>query len=78
MNLKNIDYEYRSIDFLDGEQYRDEFKKLNPKEEVPALLIDNHLLVQSVNTKSSYFSISLSRLLNQVKTSIISYQFLST
>lgn len=64
MNLKNIDYEYRSIDFLDGEQYRDEFKKLNPKEEVPALLIDNHLLVQSVNTKNSYLLISVIKVIN--------------
>jgi maleylacetoacetate isomerase len=55
MNLKNIDYEYKSIDILGGGQYRDEFKRLNPKEEVPALQIDNHLLVQSVNEKLTPF-----------------------
>ena len=29
-------------------KYSKEFTKLNPKQEVPALLIDGHLLVQSV------------------------------
>ena len=50
LNLKHIDYEYKPINLIkeNGEQYSDEFLKINPKQEVPALFIDNNLLVQSV------------------------------
>lgn len=51
LNLKNIEFEYKSVNILrkdGGEQYSPEFTKVNPKQEVPALLIDGHLLVQSL------------------------------
>ena len=51
LELKNIEYEYRPIHLVNngGEQYSEEYTKLNPKQEVPALLVDGQLLLQSVN-----------------------------
>nr|UOU03304.1 glutathione S-transferase zeta 2 [Brachionus rubens] len=52
LNLKKIDYEYRAVDLLKkkhGDQFSDEFTKLNPKQEVPVLFIDNHFLSQSIS-----------------------------
>lgn len=34
-------------------KFGEEFTKINPKQEVPAIQIDNSLLVQSVNIKLS-------------------------
>lgn len=48
LNLKNVDFEYKTINLLKNDQYSEEFRKVNPKQEVPALLIDNHLLTQSL------------------------------
>nr|AYN44556.1 glutathione S-transferase Z2 [Brachionus koreanus] len=51
LNLKNIDYEYKAVDLLSkkgGDQFNKEFTKLNPKQEVPILLIDNIIFTQSI------------------------------
>nr|AYN44511.1 glutathione S-transferase Z4 [Brachionus rotundiformis] len=50
LELKKIDYEYKPISLIKdgGEQYSEEFTKINPKQEVPALHIDGHLLLQSL------------------------------
>ncbi|KAF7241702.1 hypothetical protein EG68_10590 [Paragonimus skrjabini miyazakii] len=48
--LKGIEYEYRPINMLaePGDQYSEEYRKLNPKCELPALQIDNVTLTQSL------------------------------
>ncbi|RNA14529.1 maleylacetoacetate isomerase isoform X2 [Brachionus plicatilis] len=51
LSLKAIDYEYRAVDLLSkkgGDQFSTQFTKLNPKQEVPILLIDNNLFTQSI------------------------------
>nr|QUF59421.1 glutathione S-transferase GSTZ2 [Brachionus angularis] len=51
LNLKNIDFKYQAVDLLnkaEGDQFSSEFTKLNPKQEVPVLLIDGHYLTQSI------------------------------
>nr|AYN44558.1 glutathione S-transferase Z4 [Brachionus koreanus] len=50
LELKKIDYEYKPISLIKdgGEQYSEEYTKINPKQEVPALYIDGHLLFQSL------------------------------
>jgi maleylacetoacetate isomerase len=51
LNLKKVDYEYRPINLLklsQGEQPPAEFLRLNPGGQVPTLLIDGHVLTQSV------------------------------
>ncbi|CAL8068105.1 unnamed protein product [Calicophoron daubneyi] len=50
LRLKGIEFEYRSINMLKepGEQYTEEFRKLNPKCELPVLLIDDLVLTQSL------------------------------
>ena len=50
MELKKIEYEYRPVHLVKdgGEQFSDFYSKINPKQEVPALLIDGQLLLQSV------------------------------
>jgi len=51
LELKKIEHEYRPIHLVKngGEQYSEEYTKLNPKQEVPALLIDGQMLLQSVS-----------------------------
>lgn len=48
--LKGIEYTYRAIHLVKdgGEQYKDEYARLNPMKAVPALLIDGAPLTQSV------------------------------
>lgn len=50
LDLKNIDYEYKPVSLIKdgGEQFLDEFTKINPKNEVPVLQIDNLSLTQSI------------------------------
>jgi len=46
--LKGIPYEYKAINILNGEQFTEEFTKLNPMQLVPVLEIDGVRLVDSV------------------------------
>ncbi|CAF0820964.1 unnamed protein product [Brachionus calyciflorus] len=51
LNLKKIDYEYKAVDLLKkmgGDQFSEGFSRLNPKQEVPVLFIDNQYLTQSI------------------------------
>ncbi len=47
MNLKNIDYDYISVNLAEDEQLEGEFKALNPQGLVPVLQADDLLLYQS-------------------------------
>jgi maleylacetoacetate isomerase len=46
--LKGIPYEYKAINILKGEQFTEEFTKLNPLQLVPVLEIDDVKLVDSI------------------------------
>ncbi|ROT67146.1 hypothetical protein C7M84_014790 [Penaeus vannamei] len=46
---KGVDYEYRAINLLKQEQVSDEYKKLNPIGQVPALIVDENTLTQSIS-----------------------------
>ena len=48
--LKGIDYEYRAVHLVEdgGAQYKPAYAALNPMHEVPSLLIDGHVLSQSL------------------------------
>ncbi|KAG5441569.1 Glutathione S-transferase zeta-1 [Clonorchis sinensis] len=48
--LKGIDYEYRPVNMFaePGEQFSEEFRRVNPKCELPALQIDGLILTQSL------------------------------
>jgi len=46
--LKGIPYEYKAINILKGDQFTEEFTKLNPMQLVPVLEIDGVRLVDSV------------------------------
>ncbi|XP_027225770.2 probable maleylacetoacetate isomerase 2 isoform X2 [Penaeus vannamei] len=46
---KGVDYEYRAINLLKQEQVSDEYKKLNPLGQVPALIVDENTLTQSIS-----------------------------
>ncbi|KAK4307484.1 hypothetical protein Pmani_020750 [Petrolisthes manimaculis] len=46
---KGIEYDYRPINLLKKEQVGDEFKKLNPMGQVPALVIGDKTLTQSLS-----------------------------
>ncbi|CAF1000100.1 unnamed protein product [Rotaria sordida] len=48
LNLKNIIYQIQPIDLLKGEASTDKYKKINPKGEIPVLLIDGKKLTQSL------------------------------
>nr|QUF59423.1 glutathione S-transferase GSTZ4 [Brachionus angularis] len=50
LELKNIEYEYKAISLIKdgGEQFSEDFTKINPKQEVPALFIDGNVLLQSL------------------------------
>lgn len=47
--LKGIDYETRPVNLLGSQQLSDEYKKLNPMGQVPALVIDGHTLADSLS-----------------------------
>ncbi|XP_047481167.1 probable maleylacetoacetate isomerase 2 isoform X2 [Penaeus chinensis] len=46
---KGVDYEYRAINLLKQEQVSDEYKKLNPLGQVPALIVNENTLTQSIS-----------------------------
>ncbi|CAG5126849.1 unnamed protein product, partial [Candidula unifasciata] len=46
--IKGVKYEYRAVSLVKGEQFSDEYKKLNPMGQIPTLLIDGHCLTQSL------------------------------
>ncbi|HVK61009.1 MAG TPA: maleylacetoacetate isomerase [Bdellovibrionales bacterium] len=50
LNLKNIAYEYRAVHLLNGggEQFSEEYRKLNPSREVPTLIHDGKAIGQSM------------------------------
>jgi len=48
LNLKNIPYEMRFVNLLNGSQRLPEYRKLNPQGLVPALIEDGLLFVQSL------------------------------
>lgn len=60
LNLKEIPYEIKPISLVKagGEQHFNEFRDVNPMEQVPALQIDGHTLVESVRS-SFYLSLVL-------------------
>lgn len=51
MNLKEIPYDIKPVSLIKGggEQHSNEFREINPMEQVPALHIDNHTLIESVS-----------------------------
>ena len=50
MQLKGIEYEYKPVHLVKdgGEQFKDEFKKLNPACLVPAVEIDGKVMTESL------------------------------
>jgi len=50
LNLKTISYEIKPISLVKngGEQHSNEFRKINPMEQVPALRIDGKTYIDSV------------------------------
>ncbi|XP_041353458.1 maleylacetoacetate isomerase-like isoform X2 [Gigantopelta aegis] len=48
--MKGIDYDYREVHLRKdgGQQRTEEYRKLNPMEQVPTLIIDGHTLFQSL------------------------------
>ena len=48
LKFKNIEYEYVAIDLLKNENKSDKYKKISPLGHVPALLIDNYTLYESL------------------------------
>ncbi|KAE8738077.1 hypothetical protein FOCC_FOCC016452 [Frankliniella occidentalis] len=49
MNLKNIQYTIEPVDILKKGQNCTKFRQVNPMGKVPALLIDGHTIVESLN-----------------------------
>jgi len=47
LNLKDVDYEYKAVNLLKGEQSDPEFLKLNPMKFVPALVDDDAVIGDS-------------------------------
>lgn len=52
LNLKEIPYDIKPVSLVKGggEQHSNEFREINPMEQVPALHIDNHTLIESVSS----------------------------
>lgn len=50
MNLKNLSYDYKAVHLINngGEQHNQEYKKLNPSEQVPTLVHNGKALGQSM------------------------------
>lgn len=50
MNLKNLKYDYKAVHLINngGEQHNQEYKKLNPSEQVPTLVHNGKALGQSM------------------------------
>lgn len=51
LNLKEIPYDIKPISLIKagGEQHSNEYRDINPMEHVPALQIDGHTFVESLN-----------------------------
>ncbi|XP_064485765.1 maleylacetoacetate isomerase-like [Ornithodoros turicata] len=53
LELKNVDYEYRTVNLLgpkgEEEQFSEEFGRLNPIRQVPVLVVDGHGISQSAS-----------------------------
>ena len=51
LNLKEIPYDIKPVSLIKsgGEQHSNEFRDVNPMEQVPALAIDGHTYVESVS-----------------------------
>ena len=49
LNLKDVEYESRPVNLLNGEQKSDEYRSLNPQGLVPMLDIDGRRLTQSLS-----------------------------
>ncbi|KAF6216570.1 hypothetical protein GE061_000913 [Apolygus lucorum] len=51
LNLKEIPYDIKPISLIKsgGEQHYNEYREINPMEHVPALQIDGHTLIESLN-----------------------------
>lgn len=48
LNIKNLEYEYRSVHLLKKEQFSDQYKTLNPAEKVPTLVDGEFVLSESM------------------------------
>ena len=48
LEIKGIAYDYRAINLSKSEQNGEEFAKLNPMKAVPTLVIDGHVIAESV------------------------------
>ena len=48
LNLKQVEYEQRPVNLLEGEQQSEEYKGLNPQGLVPMIDIDGHRLTQTM------------------------------
>ncbi|XP_053698506.1 probable maleylacetoacetate isomerase 2 [Sabethes cyaneus] len=51
LNLKGISYDLKTVDLYKsggGEQHNDEYRQLNPMQQVPALQIDGNILIESM------------------------------
>ena len=48
LEYKQIEYDYISIDLIEGEQRKTEYKKINPMNQVPALLVNDFTITQSM------------------------------
>jgi len=51
LNLKEIAHEIKPVSLIKngGEQHSNEFREINPMEQVPALVIDGNTYIESVN-----------------------------
>lgn len=51
LNLKEIPYDIKPVSLIKGggEQHSNEFREINPMEQVPSLQIDGHTLIESVS-----------------------------
>lgn len=51
LNLKEIPYDIKPVSLIKagGEQHSNEYREINPMEQVPALHIDGNILVESLN-----------------------------
>lgn len=48
LHLKELDFEYKAIPLLSGEQFSPEYLKINPQAEVPALIHNGRTIAQSL------------------------------
>ncbi|CAO2828634.1 unnamed protein product [Amaranthus hypochondriacus] len=48
LNLKGLEYEYKAVNLLQGEQFSDEFQKLNPLGYVPVLVDEDVVIADSL------------------------------